>query len=90
MWKMRSTNISTWYDGNAYSRDSACEHCSGVIRHKSWCITQNHLVSYAYGAVLDADRLSLGDRIILHALGVVWSGKVCDGSCQTLGTATSA
>lgn len=85
---MPTPNLSTWYHCNTYSADAACEHCSGVVRHESWCITRNQLVSYAYEAVLDADKLSLGDRIILHALGVVWRGRGCDGSCPTLAAAT--
>jgi hypothetical protein len=74
---MPPTNTSTWYHSNAYSADAACEHCSGVIRHETWCITCNDRVAYTYEAVLDADKLSMGDQIILHALGAVWSGKVC-------------
>jgi len=84
---MPTTNMKTWYHSNIYSADAACEHCSGVVRHETWCITQNDAVSYAYEAVLDADKLSPGDRIILHALGVLWRGKACDGSCQTLAAA---
>ena len=60
------------YHSNRYSADSACLHCRGIIRHETWCVSQNPRVSYAYKAVLDAERLSLGDRLILHALGVGW------------------
>jgi hypothetical protein len=60
---------------NQYSADSACEHCDGVIRHESWCLTQNATVQYAYQAVSDPDRLSLGDHLILHALGAAWTPK---------------
>ncbi len=62
------------------------EHCSGIIRHETWCITRNDEVAYAYKAVLDADKLSLGDQLILHALGVVWGGKLCHGVCKSLTT----
>jgi len=86
---MPTPNLSTWYHCTTYSADAACERCSGVVRHESWSITRNQLVSYAYEAVLDADKLSLGDRIILHALGVVWRSRGCDGSCPTLAAATS-
>ena len=86
---MPTTNRPTWYHSNTYSADAACEHCSGVIRHEEWCITRNDRVSYAYEAVLDAGKSSPGDRIILHALGVVWRGKACGGACQTLAPATS-
>ena len=50
---------------------------------------RNGAVSYAYEAVLDAEKLSFGDRLILHALGVVWHDKVCEGRCRTLAAATS-
>jgi hypothetical protein len=60
---------------NQYSADSACGHCDGVIRHESWCLTQNATVQYAYQAVSDPDRLSSGDHLILHALGAAWTPK---------------
>ena len=82
-----STTDHTWYHSNAYSADAACEHCEGIIRHESWCITQSDVVSYAYNAVLDADKLSVGDRLILHALGVRWTDKVCKANCQALAPA---
>jgi hypothetical protein len=57
---------------NKYSADSACGHCDGVLRHESWCITQNTCVQYAYHVVSEPSRLSRGDSLILHALGVAW------------------
>jgi hypothetical protein len=60
---------------NQYSADSACGHCDGVVRHESWCLTQNATVQYAYQAVSDPDRLSSGDHLILHALGAAWTPK---------------
>ena len=58
---------------NQYSADSACVHCDGVIRHESWCATQNANVRDAFQAALYSDKLSVGDGLILHALGVVWT-----------------
>ena len=58
---------------NRYSADSACVCCEGVIRHESWCATQNAIVHYAFQAVLDPKQLNLGDELILHGLGVVWA-----------------
>jgi len=84
---MAATNTSPWYHCNTYSADAACEHCFGIIRHESWCITRNEVVFYAYEAVLDAEKLSLGDRLILHALGVRWTDKVCKANCQALAPA---
>lgn len=60
---------------NRYSADSACAHCDGVIRHETWCITQNAVVQYAYQVVNDPACMSRGDRLILHALGATWTAK---------------
>jgi len=64
---------ASWYHSNRYDAQSSCEHCQGIIRHERWCITRNLLVQYAYAVVLDANRLTLTDRLILHALGVTWN-----------------
>jgi hypothetical protein len=60
---------------NQHSADSACGHCNGMTRHEPWCITQNASVQYAYQAVSGIGQLTPGDHLILHALGVAWSGK---------------
>ncbi len=60
------------YHSNRYSAGSACLHCRGIIRHEPWCVSRNPTVSYIYQAVLDPEQLSLGDRLILHALGAAW------------------
>jgi len=60
---------------NQYSADSACGHCDGVVRHETWCVTQNTSVQYAYQAVSDPTHLSPGDHLILHALGAAWTPK---------------
>jgi len=44
-----------------------------MARHEKWCITRDALVQYAYRAVLEPERLSIADRLILHALGVCWA-----------------
>jgi hypothetical protein len=74
-----------WRHSNKYSAETACEHCEGVVRHESWCITRSTDVMYAYGAVLDAGQLTEGDRLILHALGATWTGKICEGACKSAG-----
>jgi hypothetical protein len=58
---------------NESSADSPCGHCDGAIHHEPWCITQNVSVQYAYQAVSDTGHLSLGDNLILHALGTTWT-----------------
>ncbi|MGB8061416.1 MAG: hypothetical protein WCF26_05960 [Candidatus Sulfotelmatobacter sp.] len=73
---------ATWYHSNQYNAASTCEHCGGVVRHEKWCITCDPIVQYAYGVVLEPERLTLRDRLILHALGVSWVTNRCQGSCQ--------
>jgi len=72
---------ASWYHSNQYAAQSECEHCGGMVRHERWCITRNPAVQYAYSVVQDAEKLSLYDRLILHALGVEWGQNRCDGSC---------
>src|SRR5271157_2742581 len=52
--------------------ESACSHCEGLNSHENWCVTQNENVYYAHLAVLQPKNLTLGDQLILHALGVAW------------------
>lgn len=72
-----------WYHSNRYTAESACEHCGGIVRHERWCITRNAIVQYAFGAVLDPEKLMVSDALILHALGVVWGKNQCEGKCRT-------
>jgi hypothetical protein len=60
---------------NQCSAESACGHCDGVVSHEPWCLTQNASVQYAYRAVSDPGHLSLGDHLMLHALGAAWTTK---------------
>jgi len=73
---------AAWYHSNQYNAARACEHCEGIVRHERWCITCDPIVQYAYGVVLDPEKLSLRDRLILHALGVSWGANQCQGACQ--------
>lgn len=79
---MFGTQLTTWTHSNKYSAEAECEHCAGLVRHESWCITVSPTVIYAHEALLDAGQLSEGDRIILHGLGVAWTGKMCAGACK--------
>ena len=69
----------TPYDSNQHSADGACSHCAGITSHEAWCSTHNVCVQYAFQAVLYND-LSVGDTIILHALGVKWDRSLPDVS----------
>jgi len=73
---------ASWYHSNQYDAKSACEHCGGVIRHERWCITCDVEVQYAYMVVLEPEKLTLVDRLTLHALGVAWEKNGCTGNCQ--------
>jgi hypothetical protein len=79
---MATEQATTWRHSNKYSADTACEHCEGVVRHEHWCITRSSEVLYAFQSVLNADHLSQGDKLILHALGVSWIDSRCGGSSK--------
>ena len=68
---------STSYDSNRYRGELACSHCAGVTTHEAWCSTHNVFVQYAFLAVVNND-LTIGDTLILHALGVKWDGSLPD------------
>ena len=80
---MSSTSEPKLYHSNRYAADSACEHCGGIIRHQTWCITRNPAVFQAYACVLDENQLTEQDRLILHALGVAWKTGPCGGPCAS-------
>ena len=73
---------ATWYHSNRFSAEAACEHCQGVIRHEHWCIAFDPEVSYAYQIVADPTRLTFGDILILHSLGVIWGENACPSDCR--------
>ena len=79
------SNAATWYHTNRYNAQSACEHCQGIVRHERWCITLDEHVQYAFEVVPDPEKLTLLDRLTLHALGVVWGnpGPGCQGACAS-------
>lgn len=60
---------------NQYSESSICDHCAGVTSHEPWCITCNAVVRYAFGAASGGGHLTVGDELILHALGVEWEQR---------------
>ena len=78
------SNAATWYHTNRYSAQSACEHCQGIVRHERWCITLDPHVQYAFGVILEPEKLTISDTLILHALGVSWGRTGCQGSCASL------
>jgi hypothetical protein len=88
MFENRSTAI---FHSNRYTAQSACEHCAGIIRHERWCVTVDQTVYYVYKIVTDHTKLTIGDSLILHALGVLWGPNHCQAKCksQNGGTASS-
>ena len=61
------------FHSNQYNAQSACQHCEGIINHECWCGTLNPAVYYACEIVVYPDKLTIGDAIIPHSLGVLWS-----------------
>lgn len=55
---------------------SACPLCQGIFAHESWCASRDPEASYAYQIVVDASKLTTGDSLILHSLGVAWAESV--------------
>lgn len=80
---MSVQNQVPWSHSNRYSADSACPYCDGVVRHESWCATQNANAYYAFEAVLDPKRLSIGDELALHALGAAWTADRFDETASS-------
>jgi hypothetical protein len=70
---MTTTQTRPWYQLNE-TPDPACEYCRATAHHEFWCITENLEVLKAWRVVLDPAKLSLHDQLILHALGVAWTG----------------
>ena len=66
-----TNNHLKWLQLNRYNT-LPCEHCDGIIRHASWCMCVDAAVLYAYEIVADPSKLTVGDALILHALGVAW------------------
>ena len=58
------------------SAQAVCALCEGVFEHESWCAIRDPGASYAYQIVLDASKITPGDSLILHSLGVAWGQPV--------------
>ncbi len=62
----------------------ACEHCLGMFEHERWCRAKEPRVSYAYQIAVDPSKITLGDFLILHSLGVAWPESVHDLIMNTI------
>jgi len=79
---MSDNNSDAVFHSNRYTAESACEHCAGIVRHEPWCITVDHIVYYAYEIVADPGKMTIGDVLLLHSLGVSWGANQCQGRCN--------
>lgn len=69
---MKAQNGARLGQSDQTAEGLSCARCGGLVLCESWCESVNACTRYAYDAVLHPLNLSLGDRIILHALGVRW------------------
>jgi hypothetical protein len=79
---MANSSSTTRPDSNHYNAEAACQHCGQMLQHEAWCITHNPVVQYAYQIISEPGKLTIGDTLILHSLGVTWGGMIreCCGS----------
>jgi len=82
---MFANPAANWYHANQPTAQVPCDHCGGILRHEKWCITCDPIVQYAYAIVLDGQKLTFRDGLILHSLGVIW-GHNTQESCQSTPT----
>jgi hypothetical protein len=47
--------ISPVYHVNRHG-GAACEHCLGIVRHASWCLTKNTEIFYAYDILVHPEK----------------------------------
>ena len=71
---MNNTNSGSTCNSNSCSAPSPCAFCEGVFQHAAWCASRDPGASYAYQIVVDASKITPGDSLILHSLGVAWAG----------------
>jgi hypothetical protein len=66
-------NIDFTHHHNQHNAVPACAHCLSINGHESWCATCDPKVQYAYAILAEPRKLTIGDSLILHSLGVSWS-----------------
>ncbi|HEY3975096.1 MAG TPA: hypothetical protein VGM18_18965 [Candidatus Sulfotelmatobacter sp.] len=60
------------YHSKNVAAEPACAYCENIFEHAAWCATRDPQVAYAYRIVEDASKLTAGDSLMLHSLGVAW------------------
>ncbi len=78
------SNGNAFYN-NRYHAHSPCEHCQGMFEHERWCVTKDPNIYYAFMIASDASKITLGDTLILHSLGVAWPESIHDLSLASNG-----
>lgn len=66
-------NIDFTHHHNQNNAATACPNCLGIRGHEPWCATIVPTVLYAFQILSEPRKLTLGDALILHSLGVTWS-----------------
>jgi hypothetical protein len=66
-------NVDFTHQHSQQNMAQVCPHCLGTQQHQPWCATRDPKVHYAYEIVDEPRKLTLGDALILHSLGVTWS-----------------
>ena len=67
-----SSNTSSKDRSLQCNAESSCAYCEGIFEHAAWCATRDPQVAYAYQIVADASKITAGDFLMLHSLGVAW------------------
>jgi hypothetical protein len=77
-------NPNSIYHSSAYRTHLVCEYCQGTFEHERWCPTKEPKVCYAYQIASDPSKITLGDFLILHSLGVAWPDSIHDLVLNTI------
>jgi len=70
------SNANSVYNSKPSKSQFACALCEGTFSHEVWCASRDPGASYAFQIVVDASKISTGDSLILHSLGVAWGQPV--------------
>ncbi len=70
------SNANSVYNSKQSNSPFACALCEGTFSHEAWCASRDPGASYPYQIVVDASKMTMGDTLILHSLGVTWATPV--------------
>jgi hypothetical protein len=66
-------NANSVYDRKPSKNQFGCALCEGTFSQEAWCASRDPGASYPYQIVVDASKMTTGDTLILHSLGVTWA-----------------